>query len=98
MEEEKCICKRCPVCPEKTVKRWEERMLQVEENVRIMMSRQFQTNANMKRNFEKIMDGFRAIERAFKMNCNKQIEMTETLQDFSSDMGGGLPCGAIFHV
>ena len=94
MEEEKCICKSA----QSALKRWEERMLQVEENVRIMMSRQFQTNANMKRNFEKIMTGFRAIERAFKLNCNKQIEMTETLQDFSSDMGGGLPCEQIFHV
>ena len=52
----------------------------------------------MKRNQEKLMEGFHAIERAFKLNCNKQIEMTETLQDFSSDMGGGMACAQIFEV
>ena len=96
MEEEKeCICKRCP---DKTIKSWEARMHAVEENIRIMMSRQFQTNMNMKRNQEKLMEGFHAIERAFKLNCNKQIEMTETLQDFSSDMGGGLACEQVYEV
>ena len=97
-KEEKCVCKNCPVCPGKTVARWEKRMMAVEENLRILMNRSFQTNMNMKRNFTKLMAGFRAIERAFKINCNKQIEMNETLQDFSSDMGGGLPCGQILHV
>ena len=74
------------------------RLHALEENVRILMSRQFQTNMMMKRNQAKIMEGFRCIERAFKLNCNKQIEMNETLADFSSDMGAGLPGEAIFQV
>ena len=98
-KQEKCVCNNyCPVCPKKTVARWEKRMMAVEENLRILMSRSFQTNMMMKRNHEKIMQGFHAIERAFKLNCNKQIEMTETLQDFSSDMGGGMACAQIFEV
>ena len=76
----------------------EARLHALEENVRLMMSRQFQCNAMMKRNQAKIMEGFQCIERAFKLNCNKQIEMNETLQDFSSDMGAGLPNEAIFQV
>ena len=96
MEDEKE--EKCKRCPDKTIKSWEARMHAVEENIRIMMSRQFQTNMNMKRNQEKLMEGFHAIERAFKLNCNKQIEMTETLQDFSSDMGGGLACAQVFEV
>ena len=76
----------------------EARLHALEENVRIMMSRQFQCNMMMKRNQAKLMEGFRCIERAFKLNCNKQIEMNETLADFSSDMGAGLPGEAIFQV
>jgi len=92
MEEEK----KCQKCPRRRV---EARLHALEENVRLMMSRQFQCNAMMKRNQAKIMEGFRCIEQAFKLNCNKQIEMNEQLADFSSDMGGtGFPGDAIFKV
>ena len=52
----------------------EKRIAALEESMRLVLSAQFQIRKNQERNFKKIMEGFKAIERAFKLNCNKQIE------------------------
>ena len=38
------------------------------------------------RYYEKMMQGFRAIERSFKMNCNAQIAMSEQIEDFTGEL------------
>ena len=65
-----------------------DRISKLEEKIRIILSNQFQIRKSHERRFEKIMEGFRAIERAFKMNCSKQIEMNEILDDYSSVVPG----------
>ena len=66
----------------------EKRIAKLEEDMRLVLSSQFQIRKNQERNFKKIMEGFKAIERAFKLNCNKQIEMNEMLDDYSSNLSG----------
>ena len=66
----------------------EKRIAALEESMRLVLSSQFQIRKNLERHFKKMMEGFRAIERAFKLNCNKQIEMNEILDDYSSTMPG----------
>ena len=65
-----------------------DRIGKLEEKMRIILSNQFQMRKSQERRFQKIMDGFRAIERAFLMNCSKQIEMNEILDDYSSVVPG----------
>ena len=66
----------------------EKRIAKLEESMRLVLSAQFQIRKNQERNFKKIMEGFKAIERAFKLNCNKQIEMNEMLDDYSANLPG----------
>ena len=66
----------------------EKRIAALEESMRLVLSAQFQIRKNQERNFKKIMEGFKAIERAFKLNCNKQIEMNEMLDDYSANLAG----------
>ena len=66
----------------------EKRIAALEESMRLVLSAQFQIRKNQERNFKKIMEGFKAIERAFKLNCNKQIEMNEMLDDYSANLPG----------
>ena len=66
----------------------EKRIAALEESMRLLLSSQFQIRKNLERHFKKMMEGFCAIERAFKLNCNKQIEMNEILDDYSSTMPG----------
>ena len=72
----------------------EKRIYALEENVRLVLSSQFQIRKNQERYFNKMMQGFKAIERAFKLNCNKQIEMNELIEDFSETM----PSETVFKV
>lgn len=66
----------------------EKRIHELEESLRLVLSSQFQIRKNQERYFEKMMQGFAAIERAFKLNCNKQLEMNEILEDYSSTIQG----------
>ena len=66
----------------------EKRIHELEESLRLLLSSQFQIRKNQERNFKKMMEGFAAIERAFKLNCNKQLEMNEILEDYSSTIQG----------
>ncbi len=35
----------------------------------------------LSKNYEKMMDGFRAIERAFKLNCSAQMQFSDELAE-----------------
>jgi len=66
----------------------EKRIAALEESMRVVLSNQFQILKMQTRYYKKMMEGFKAIERAFKTNCNKQIEMNELLEDYSSTISG----------
>ena len=66
----------------------EKRIALLEESMRLVLSNQFQIRQMQDRYYKKMMEGFKAIERAFKANCNKQIEMNEILEDYSSTISG----------
>ena len=66
----------------------EERLIKIEESVRLLVNGQFQLRKNYERYFKKMMEGFRAIERAFRMNCVAQIDMSEILDDYCSTVPG----------
>jgi len=66
----------------------EKRMAELEDSMRLVLSNQFQIRQMQTRYYKKMMEGFKAIERAFKANCNKQIEMNEILEDYSSTISG----------
>ena len=66
----------------------EQRIAKLEESMRLVLSGQFQIRKTQQRQFQKLMEGFKAIERAFKLNCNKQLEFNEMLEDFSSVLPG----------
>ena len=66
----------------------EKRIAELEESMRLVLSGQFQIRKTQERQFRKLMEGFKAIERAFKINCNKQLEFNEMLEDFSSILPG----------
>lgn len=66
----------------------EKRMAKLEDHMRLMLSGLFQVRKLQERQYEKMMEGFRAIEKAFKLNCSKQFEMNEILDDYSSYLPG----------
>lgn len=66
----------------------EKRIAELEESMRLVLSGMFQIRKTQERQFHKLMEGFKAIERAFKLNCNKQLEFNEMLEDFSSILPG----------
>ena len=66
----------------------EQRIAKLEESMRLVLSGLFQIRKTQQRQFTKLMEGFKAIERAFKLNCNKQLEFNEMLEDFSSVIPG----------
>ena len=63
-------------------------MAKLEDDMRLLLNGLFQIRKLQKRHYEKMMEGFRAIEKAFKLNCSKQFEMNEILEDYSSSVGG----------
>ena len=63
----------------------EKRIHELEESLRLLLSSQFQIRKNQERYFKKMMEGFAAIEHAFKLNCNKQLEMNGSRENLSSN-------------
>ena len=54
---------------------------QFEDKLRIIHSKLDELARTQKRNQEKIMEGFRCIEKAFKLNCSAQMSMSEALDE-----------------
>ena len=58
-----------------------KRVAQFEDKLRIIHSKLDELARTQKRNHEKIMEGFRCIEKAFKINCSAQMTMSEALDE-----------------
>ena len=58
-----------------------KRVAQFEDKLRIIHSKLDELARTQKRNQEKIMEGFRCIEKAFKLNCSAQMTMSEALDE-----------------
>ena len=58
-----------------------QRVADIEEKLRLMQHKLNEVRTMQKRNHEKIMEGFRCIERAFKLNCSAQMTMSEALDE-----------------
>ena len=58
-----------------------KRVAQFEDKLRIIHSKLDELARTHKRNHEKIMEGFRCIEKAFKINCSAQMTMSEALDE-----------------
>ena len=54
---------------------------QFEDKLRIIHSKLDELARTQKRNQEKIMEGFRCIEKAFKLNCSAQMTMCDALDE-----------------
>ena len=61
--------------------RMEERMVQVEHFERVAMTRMNDVRIMQKRNFDKMMDGFKAIQKAFHMMANAVVDINEDLSE-----------------
>ena len=57
------------------------RVAQFEDKLRIIHSKLDELARMLKRNNEKMMEGFRCIEKAFKINCSAQMTMSEALDE-----------------
>ena len=57
------------------------RVAQFEDKLGIIHSKLDELARTLKRNNEKMMDGFRCIEKAFKINCSAQMTMSEALDE-----------------
>ena len=57
------------------------------DELRIIRIKQHQLTQNIKRNYDKMMSGFKAIEKAFLMNCAKQMEFSESMEDVAELTG-----------
>jgi len=58
-----------------------KRVAEIEDKLRILTHKVTEIRTMQKRNHEKIMEGFRCIERAFKLNCSAQMTMSEALDE-----------------
>ena len=61
--------------------RMEERLVQVEHFERVAMTRMNDVRIMQKRNFDKMMDGFKSIQKAFHMMANAVVDINEDLSE-----------------
>ena len=59
----------------------ENKMVQVEHFERVAMTRMNDVKIMQKRNFDKMMDGFKAIQKAFHMMANAVVDINEDLSE-----------------
>ena len=52
-----------------------------EDKLRVLTHKVTEIRTMQKRNHEKIMGGFKCIEKAFKINCSAQMTMSEQLDE-----------------
>ena len=61
--------------------RMEERLVQVEHFERVAMTRMNEVRIMQTRNFDKMMEGFKAIQKAFHMMANAVVDINEDLSE-----------------
>ena len=61
--------------------RMEQRLVQVEHFERVAMTRMNDVKVMQQRNFDKMMDGFKAIQKAFHMLANAVVDINEDLSE-----------------
>ena len=60
----------------------------IEKSLKHLHSKVYEDLKQQNERYEKMMDGFRRIRDAFMMNCKKQQELFESIDDFKSyDLG-----------
>jgi molybdenum cofactor biosynthesis enzyme MoaA len=60
----------------------------IEKSLKDLHSKVYEDLKQQNERYEKMMDGFRRIRDAFMMNCEKQQELFESIDDFKSyDLG-----------
>ena len=64
-----------------------ERVAQMEHTLRMIYGRINTTHVTVKHNFEKIMEGFRAIEKCWIMSAQAQIETGDAVENFKEIVG-----------
>ena len=63
------------------------RVSQMEHTLRIIYSRVNTTQRSVNKNFEKIMEGFRAIQKCWYLSAEKQMEIGEAVDNFKELAG-----------
>jgi hypothetical protein len=63
------------------------RVSQMEHTLRIIYSRVNTTQRIVNKNFEKIMEGFRAIQKCWYLSAEKQMEIGEAVDNFKELAG-----------
>ena len=63
------------------LERWERRMVQLDHVQRIAATTMNGVARVQKRNFDKMMEGFRAIHKGFRMACGAAVEAHEELAE-----------------
>ena len=58
-----------------------KRISEFEEKLRLLTHKVTEIYTMQKRNHKKIMEGFKCIEQAFKLNCSAQMAMSEQLDE-----------------
>jgi len=58
-----------------------QRIAGFEDTLRLLDHKITEIRTLQKRNHEKVMEGFRCIEKAFKLNCRAQMTMSEQLDE-----------------
>ena len=58
-----------------------KRIADFEDTLRLLDHKVTEIRTLQKRNHEKVMEGFRCIEKAFQLNCKAQMTMSEQLDE-----------------
>jgi len=64
----------------------EQRFNLLEQHVTVLNRKVDEIQTIARRNQEKVMEGFRCIEKAFKVNCGAQMAMSEQIDEMTGSM------------
>ena len=66
----------------------QKQLSRIEKSLKHLHHKVYEDLKQQNERFEKMMDGFKRIRAAFMMNCEKQQELFESIDDFKSyDLG-----------
>lgn len=73
---------------EEKISELQSQLNRIEKSLKHLHSKVYEDLKQQNERYEKMMDGFRRIRDAFMMNCEKQQELFESIDDFKSyDLG-----------
>ena len=58
----------------------------LEHKLHIMHANVCDLKTMVRRYHNKMMEGFKAIEKSFKLNCKAQMQMSEQIEDFTGEL------------